>query len=343
MALYLVTGGAGFIGSNIADHLVKRGDLVRVLDNFTTGKRKNIAHLLKGENFSLVEGDIRDLEVVKKSVSGCDFVLHQAAVPSVPRSIEDPITSNEVNVGGTLNVLVAARDEGVKRVVFASSSSVYGNQGNPEGTSQRERDKSLDGNQEQTSKKEDLTPEPLSPYAITKLTGEHYCKIFSQIYGLQTVMLRYFNIFGPRQDPLSEYAAVIARFILAMLDGRAPTIFGDGEQRRDFTYIENVVKANLKACEAKGCAGRVVNIGCGRAYSINELAKRINQVLQTEIEPVYDEPRKGDVMYSLADISRAEELLGYRAEVDFFEGLKRSVQWLQKGGVNPDKPEPDSS
>ncbi len=343
MALYLVTGGAGFIGSNIADYLVKRGDLVRVLDNFTTGKRKNIAHLLKGENFSLVEGDIRDLEVVKKSVSGCDFVLHQAAVPSVPRSIEDPITSNEVNVGGTLNVLVASRDEGVKRVVFASSSSVYGNQGNPEGTSQRKSDKSLDGNQEQTSKKEDLTPEPLSPYAITKLTGEHYCKVFSQIYGLQTVMLRYFNIFGPRQDPLSEYAAVIPRFILAMLDGRAPTIFGDGEQRRDFTYIENVVKANLKACEAKECTGRVVNIGCGRAYSINELAKRINQVLHTEIEPVYDEPRKGDVMYSLADITRAEELLGYRAEVDFFEGLKRSVQWLQKGSVNPDKPEPDSS
>jgi nucleoside-diphosphate-sugar epimerase len=232
-------------------------------------------------------------------------------------------------VGGTLNVLIASRDGGVKRVVFASSSSVYGNQGNPEGTQLEERDKPLDKSQGLPSKKEDLTPEPLSPYAITKLAGEHYCGVFNQIYGLETVMLRYFNIFGPRQDPASQYAAVIPRFILAMLDGRAPTIFGSGEQCRDFTFIENVIQANLKACEKKECEGQAINIGCGLSYSINELAEKIKELLHTEIQPVHDEPRKGDVMYSLADITRAKELLGYRPEVDFFEGLKRSVQWLK--------------
>ncbi len=329
MALYLVTGGAGFIGSNIADYLVKRGDRVRVLDNFSTGKRRNIAHLLEEDNFALMEGDVRDLETVKMAVSGCDFVLHQAAVPSVPRSIEDPITSNEVNVGGTLNCLIASRDKGVKRVIFASSSSVYGNQGNTGGSFQAKQNESIDRGLAAAPKKEDLVTEPLSPYAITKLTGEHYCRVFNQIYGIQTIVLRYFNIFGPRQDPLSEYAAVIPRFILAMLERKTPTIYGDGEQCRDFTYIENVVQANLKACEAKRAEGRIINIGCGRAYSINALVEMLNELMHTEIQPLYDKPREGDVRSSLADITMAKDLLGYRPEVDFFEGLRRSMEWLR--------------
>jgi UDP-glucose 4-epimerase len=326
MAKYLVTGGAGFIGSNIVTHLIKMGEWVRVLDNFSTGKRENLAHMDGNERLQVIEGDIRDIDIVKEAVSGCDFVLHQAAIPSVQRSIDDPITSNEVNVSGIINILIACRDEGVKRLVFASSSSVYGDQN---GNSPiRSMEAGIDTGL--LPKKEDLLPNPLSPYGITKLAGEYYCKVFYAIYGLETVILRYFNVFGPRQDPYSEYSAVIPRFILAMLEGRPPVIYGDGEQSRDFTYVDNVIQANIKACHARGVAGRVINIGCGQSYSINELAKRLNEILKTAIKPIHAMPRKGDVRFSRADISLARELLDYRPEVDFVEGLRRSMEWFKE-------------
>lgn len=324
--MYLVTGGAGFIGSNIVTRLIEMGESVRVLDNFSTGKKENLAHLDGNQRLRVIQGDIRDMEIVKKAVSGCDFVLHQAAIPSVQRSIEDPIQSTEVNISGTINVLIACRDEKVKRVVFASSSSVYGDQ-DVEKSNDSKGTNSTGG---LSPKREDLKPNPISPYGITKLTGEHYCRVFHQIYGLETVVLRYFNVFGPRQDPRSEYAAVVPRFIMAMLEGRPPVIYGDGEQRRDFTYVDNVVQANLRACHAKGIAGMIINIGCGRSYSINELAERLKELKNTSIEPVHDLPRKGDVRFSQADITLAKELLNYSPDVDFSEGLRRSLEWFEK-------------
>jgi len=308
LALYLVTGGAGFIGSNISVELVKRGEKVRILDNFSTGKRENIAKLKGG--MELIEGDLRELEIVEKAMVGVDFVLHQGALPSVERSIKNPLTTNRVNILGTLNVLLAALRLGVKRVVYASSSSVY-------------------GDTPTLPKKEGMKTTPQSPYAVTKLIGEEYCRIYYSIYGLETVCLRYFNVFGPRQDPGSQYAAVIPKFITLMLRGKSPPIFGDGEQSRDFTFIDNVVEANLQACTAKGAPGKVFNIACGKNVTINELVHRLNRILQTKTEPAYQSPRKGDVKYSLADISQARKILQYSPAIGFDEGLVKTVQWFR--------------
>jgi len=308
LALYLVTGGAGFIGSNICQELVKKGERVRILDDFSTGKRENIVGFQ--DNVELIEGDLRDREIVKRAMLGVDFVLHQGALPSVERSIRDPLTTTRVNVLGTLNVLLAAREAKVKRVVYASSSSVY-------------------GDTPTLPKKEAMKANPQSPYAVTKLIGEEYCRICYSIHGLETVCLRYFNVFGPRQDPGSQYAAVIPKFITLMLKAKSPPIYGDGEQSRDFTFIYDVVEANLQACEAKEAPGEVLNIACGNRITINELVERLNKILQTRIEPTYESPRKGDVRHSLADISQARETLHYSPQIGFEEGLERTVQWFK--------------
>ena len=309
MAVYLVTGGVGFIGSHLVEELVKRGEQVRVLDNFSTGKRENLSDLQ--EKIELVEGDIRSYHIVHEVVQGVDFVLHQGALPSVPRSINDPITTNEVNVGGTLNILDAARDAGVKRVVYASSSSVYG------------ANKAL-------PKREDMIPQPISPYAVAKLTGEKYCHVFSRTYGLETVALRYFNVFGPRQDPQSQYSAVIPRFVVGMMEGQELTIHGDGTQSRDFTYVSNVVEANLLAVQAEGVSGEAFNLACGASMSLNEVVEKIAQTLDCEANVVYGPPRSGDVARSQADISRAGKYLGYEPLVEAREGLERVVLWFRQ-------------
>lgn len=301
MTRYLVTGGAGFIGSNIVEELLKKGEFVRVLDNFSTGRRSNLEPFKN--DIDLIEGDIRSYHVVQKACQGIDFVLHQAALPSVPRSIFDPITSNEVNVNGTLNILHAAKECKVKRVIYASSSSVYGD--NPK-----------------SPKSEDFTPNPKSPYAVSKLTGEYYCKVFYQIYGLETVSLRYFNVFGLRQDPNSQYAAVIPKFLKMLKNGQSPTINGDGTQSRDFTFVKNNVEANIIACTAPNAAGKVFNIACGESYSLNQLVEMLNTILGTNIEPIYGPERSGDVKHSLADIQKAKEDLNYRPLIMFKEGLK---------------------
>lgn len=308
MANYLVTGGAGFIGSNIVARLVEEKENVRVLDNFSTGKMANLKPLLN--QIELIEGDLREAKKVKEAVKGIDYCLHQAALPSVARSIEDPFSCNEVNITGTLNLLLACRNEGIKRVVYASSSSVY-------------------GNTPILPKQEDMPTSPLSPYAVAKLTGEQYCKIFYSLYGLETVVLRYFNVFGPNQDPASEYAAVIPKFITSMLKGNKPTIFGDGEQSRDFSYIDNVVEANLLAAHTQKGLGQAYNIACGARYTLNDLVEAINQILDTKIEPIYAEPRPGDVRHSLADISKAKEYLGYEPQVSFVQGLKKTIEWYR--------------
>lgn len=304
MKRYLVTGGAGFIGSHIAEELMERGHKVRIVDNFLTGKRENIASFL--DKIELIKGDIRDFNLCKRASDGVDFVLHQAALPSVPRSIEDPLTTNEINVKGTLNLLLASRDAGVKKFVFASSSSVY-------------------GDDQRLPKKEGEKGAPLSPYAISKLVGEMYCRVFSQLYSLSTVCLRYFNIFGPRQDPYSQYSAVIPNFINKMVKGESPTIFGDGEQSRDFTYVANVVEANKLAVEAKDVSGEILNIACGERTTVNSLVIEINQILKKDIKAIYDKLRPGDVMHSYADISEAENVLKYKPLVSFTEGLKRTI------------------
>ncbi len=304
--LYLVTGGAGFIGSHIVEELVRRGEQVRVLDNLSTGRRENIAPFV--EQIELLVGDLCEIGVVRRAVEGVDYVLHQGALPSVPRSVANPIASNAANVVGTLNLLVAARDAGVKRVVYASSSSVYGD--TPE-----------------LPKVETMKPAPRSPYAVSKLAAEHYCRVFTQVYGLETVSLRYFNVFGPRQDPHSQYAAVIPIFINALLKGRAPVIYGDGRQSRDFTYVANNVAANLLACTAPGAAGQVFNIACGKRYDLLQLLELLRKYTGVEIAPLHDAPRPGDVRHSLADISRAAEVLGYHPVVGFEEGLRRTVEW----------------
>ncbi len=309
MASYLVTGGAGFIGSNICRELVRREESVRILDDFSTGKRENIVGFK--DNVELIEGDIRDLEIVKRAMRGVDFVLHQAALPSVERSVKDPLTTTRVNVLGTLNVLLAASEAKVKRVIYASSSSVY-------------------GDTPALPKKEETKANPQSPYAVTKLLGEEYCRIYYSIYGLETVCLRYFNVFGPRQDPGSQYAAVIPKFITLMLQGKAPPIYGDGEQSRDFSFIDNVVEANLQACKAKEAPGKVLNVACGKRVTINELVKKLNKILHAKIEPTYGNPRKGDVRHSLADISLARKILHYSPEIEFPKGLEMTVQWFQK-------------
>lgn len=313
MARYLVTGGAGFIGSHIAERLVERGDSVVVLDNLSTGKAENLAGFR--DRITFIEGDLRDLDTVKGACGGVDYVLHQGALASVPRSIADPMASNEVNVNGTLNLLAAARDAGVKRVVYAGSSSVY-------------------GDTPTLPKQEDMPANPLSPYAISKYAGEMYCQVFTRLYDTEAVVLRYFNVFGPRQDPTSQYAAVIPLFVTALRRGEAPHVFGDGEQSRDFTYVANVVEANLLACEASEAAGQVINVACGDRITINELIKVMQQLLEVDTKPVYDQPRPGDVKHSMADITRARDLLGYGVVVPLEEGLRRTVEWfVQDAGV----------
>ena len=307
MAHYLVTGGCGFIGSHLVEALLQKGERVRVFDNRSTGKAKNIAHVK--DQIEFVDGDLRELDAVHQAVAGVDYVLHQGARPSVARSVADPILSNNVNINGTLNLLVAARDAGVKRVVYAASSSAY-------------------GNIPTLPRSETLSPQPASPYAITKYVGECYCRVFTQVFGLETVALRYFNIFGPRQDPTSQYSAVIPKFIYAYLHGNSPAIEGDGEQSRDFTYIANAVHANLLACHAEGVAGEVFNIGCGQQTSINKLASLIGEMMETDAKPVYGSSRPGDVRHSRADIRKAQQLLGYEPKVELKTGLRRTIDWF---------------
>ena len=309
MAKYIITGGAGFIGSNIAQKLVTMGNIVKVIDNLSTGNLNNLAEVR--DNIEFIEGDIKDLNLLKKEFKGFDYVLHQAALCSVPRSINDPISSNTSNIDGTLNVLVAARDNSLKRVVYASSSSVY-------------------GNALSEYKSEDLPVNPLSPYALTKLTGETYTRLFYKIYGLETICLRYFNVFGPHQDPSSQYSAVIPKFISMMIKGESPIILGDGTQSRDFTYVQNNVQANILAATAAQGAGEAINIACGQSISLNELVNLINQELGTNIKPVYQDERAGDIKHSKADISKAKKILNYEAKFDFLSGLKETIQWYKK-------------
>lgn len=312
MADYLVTGGAGFIGSNIVEELVKRGERVRVLDNFATGREENIAGLRDQVDF--IEGDIRDTDTVNRAVDGVRFVIHQAALASVPRSIADPTSNNQVNVQGTLNLLEAAQRHGVERFVYASSSSVY-------------------GDSEQLPKVETMTPNPKSPYAVAKLAGEHYCRVFSDLHGLTTVSLRYFNVFGPRQDPNSQYSAVIPIFVKSLASGQPPTIFGDGEQSRDFTFVSNVVRVNLLCCEANISGARVYNVACGARYTLNELYERLCSELDVSIKAAYGPPRPGDVKHSMAAIDRIASEVGYAPDVTFEEGIERTVRWYQETGL----------
>ena len=307
MSHYLVTGGAGFIGSHLAEELVRRGEQVRVVDSLITGKRDNLAHLPQVE---FLEGDLADLEVAHRAVAGVDYVLHQAAIPSVPRSVQDPITSNRANIDAALNVLVAARDAKVKRLVYAGSSSAY-------------------GNTPTLPKVETMAPAPLSPYALQKLVAEQYCQMFTQLYGLETVTTRYFNVFGPRQDPSSAYSGVISLFISALCEGRAPMIYGDGEQTRDFTYVGNVVDGVLRACHAEAVSGEVINVATGGRISLNQLFQVVRSLTGAKMEPTYDAPRAGDVKDSQADISKAHRLLGYAPIVSFEEGLDRTVAWYR--------------
>ena len=313
MSTILVTGGAGFIGSNIVEELLLRGEKVRVLDNLSTGKRENIKNLTNNSDFEFIEGDIRSYHIVLDAVVGIDFILHQAALPSVPRSVKDPINTNDVNVGGTLNILDAARRANVKRVVFASSSSVY-------------------GNSPTLPKVETMVVNPLSPYANSKLAGEYYCRIFSRIYGLETVILRYFNVFGLRQDPTSQYSAVIPKFISAMSKGESPTIYGDGLQSRDFTYIANVVSANILACTAEDAIGEVFNVACGHSYSLVDLVNGINKILEKDIKPIFAKEQVGDVKHSLANITKAKEILRYEPLVSFENGLKEFLKQCIRDG-----------
>jgi nucleoside-diphosphate-sugar epimerase len=310
----LVTGGAGFIGANLVEELLAGGHEVRVLDNFSTGHRHNLSRVEDG--VELIEGDLRSYERVHHAVRGCEVVFHQGALPSVPRSVQDPITTSEINVGGTLNVLLTARDERVRRVVFAFSSSIYGDAPGFPRTEQQ-------------------APKPLAPYAVSKLAAEQYCRVFARVYGLETVSLRYFNVFGKHQDPASQYSAVIPRFITAMRDGRAPTIYGSGEQSRDFTHVDDVVAANLLAMKAPAATGGVFNIGCGTHHSLNELVVRLNRLLDSNIEAIHVPPRPGDVERSWADIGLARDILGYEPGVDFEQGLQRALEAYSRYRATP--------
>ena len=305
---YVITGGAGFIGSHIAEHLLRDGHTVRIVDNFSTGKRENLDVLPPG--FELFEASVTDKAALDEAFAGADYVLHQAALPSVPRSIDDPLTTHEYNVTGTLNVLLAARDAGVKRVAYAASSSAYGD---------------IAGEY----KVETMAPRPLSPYGVSKLAGEYYCQAFTEVYGLETVALRYFNVFGPRQDETSQYAAVIPRFLAAMLRGEPPTIYGDGEQSRDFTYIDNVVHGNLLALRAPRAAGKMMNLATGGRISLLDLVDKLNRVLGTHFKPIHEPGRVGDIKHSRADVTRAGELLGFEPVVEFDEGLARTAAWFR--------------
>jgi nucleoside-diphosphate-sugar epimerase len=307
MAHYLVTGGAGFIGSHLVEELVRRGQRVRVADSLITGKRSNLDHIAGVE---FLEGDLADPEFAVRAAQDVDYVLHQAAIPSVPRSVNDPIASNRANVDATLNVLVAARDAGVRRVVFAGSSSAY-------------------GNSPTLPKHEDMPARPLSPYALQKVVGEQYLQMFTTLYGLETVSIRYFNVFGPRQDPSSPYSGVISVFATALLEGRAPTIYGDGGQTRDFTYVANVVDGVLRACDAPKASGEVINVATGGRISLNELFEAMRRLIGGDVKPVYADARAGDVRDSQADITKARRLLGYSPSVSFEDGLRATVQWYR--------------
>jgi UDP-glucose 4-epimerase len=310
MTDYLITGGAGFIGSNIAEHIVKTGKSVRVFDNFLTGKRENLRTF--EEHAEIIEGDLRNPDDVRRAVTGVRYVLHLAALPSVPRSIAEPLLSHDINVTGTLNLLIAARDAGCQRVVFTSSSSIY-------------------GDSPTLPKHEEMPGAPISPYGAHKFTGEIYARLFWQLYGLETVALRYFNVFGPRQDPRSEYAAVIPKFITAILADRPPTIFGDGTQSRDFSYIDNVVDANLAACVAgKAALGEAFNIACGGRITLLELVGTINAALGKHVQPKLDPPRSGDILHSQADVSKAGKLLNWTPHVSFRDGIEKTIAWYRQ-------------
>lgn len=308
MTKYLVTGGAGFIGSHLTTALVKRGEAVRVLDNFATGKRENLDPIIK--QIELVEGDLRNPDDCLRACSGIDIIFHEGAVPSVPKSVQDPVTSHQANIDGTFNLLEAARISKCRRIVFAASSSAY-------------------GDAVALPKREDQLPVPLSPYGVQKLAGEMYLKAYYECFGLETISLRYFNVFGPRQDPKSQYAAAIPAFVTSILADRSPIVYGDGEQTRDFTYIDNVVHANLMASEAPKICGQCVNIACGDRISINRIIARINECLGKNVPIRYEPTRAGDVKHSLADISLAKQIIGYEPQISFDEGLKRSIDWYK--------------
>jgi nucleoside-diphosphate-sugar epimerase len=313
MAVYVVTGGAGFIGSHIVEELLRRNETVKIIDNFSTGKRENINGFHKAE---VVETDISNSPILAQVLKGVDYVIHQAAIPSVPKSIIDPVSAHQANVNGTLQLLIAARDARVKRVVYASSSSLY-------------------GDSPTLPKHEGMIPNPLSPYGAQKLFAEIYCQVFTKAYGLETVSLRYFNVFGPRQDATSQYSGVLALFIPAVLESRRPTIYGDGEQSRDFTYVKNVVEANLLACKASDVAGQVFNVACGDRITVNSMLQQINQITGKDIAPIYGDSRPGDIKHSQADITRARNLLGYDPKVSFEEGLRHTIEWYRENLRRP--------
>jgi nucleoside-diphosphate-sugar epimerase len=307
VASYLVTGGAGFIGSHLAEELLRRGHTVRIVDSLITGKRRNLDHLTGAE---FIEGDLAEFSVCQRAVDGMEYVLHQAAIPSVPRSVKDPLTSNRANIDASVNVLVAARDAGVKRLVYAGSSSAY-------------------GDTPTLPKREDMPTKPLSPYALQKLVSEQYCQMFTRLYGFETVTIRYFNVFGPRQDPGSPYSGVISLFTTALLAGRQPLVYGDGEQTRDFTYVSNVVDGVLRASDAPKAGGEVINVATGGRISLNELLRTMNRILGTHTQAIYLDVRAGDVKDSQADIARAKELLGYVPLIGLEEGLTHTIDWCR--------------
>ena len=309
MAVYVVTGGAGFIGSHIVEELLRRNETVRVIDNFSTGKWENVEPFEGGAE--IIEADIAEGKNLPRFLKGADFVIHQAAIPSVPKSILDPVRSHHANVNGTLQLLNASREANVKRIVYASSSSVY-------------------GDSPTLPKHEGMMPNPLSPYGAQKLFAEIYCQVFSRAYGLETVSLRYFNVFGPRQDSTSQYSGVLALFIPAVLQNKRPTIYGDGLQSRDFTYVQNVVEANLLACTLPGVAGQVFNVACGDRITVNSMLQQINKITGKDIVPIYADPRPGDIKHSQADITRAKEHLEYQPKISFEEGLRNTIGWYRK-------------
>ncbi|MGQ9650578.1 MAG: SDR family oxidoreductase [Phycisphaerae bacterium] len=309
MTMYLVTGGGGFIGSHIVHRLVADRQKVRVLDNFSTGKRANLAAVSK--DIEILEGDLRSMDDCRKACQGVEIIFHQGALPSVPKSVADPRSSHDCNINGTFNILMAARDCGCRRVIYAASSSAY-------------------GDQLESPKRESMRPAPLSPYAVNKLVGEYYLKAFHLCYGLETISLRYFNVFGPRQDPKSQYAAAIPAFVTAILNDKPPTVYGDGEQTRDFTYIDNVVHANVLAAKAPRLSGEVINIACAESVSVNRTIRLINELLGKDVKPIYTDVRPGDVKHSLADISLAREIIGFEPVVKFDEGLRRAIEWYRE-------------
>jgi len=309
MERFLVTGGAGFIGSNICKELVSQGCFVRVIDNLLTGKKSNLEDFI--DKIEFIEADMGDENIARTAMKGIDVVLHQGALPSVPRSVDDPAATHKHCVDATFTLLLAARDAGIKRFVYASSSSAY-------------------GDTPTLPKVETMPPMPLSPYAVGKLVGEYYCSVFYEVFGLETISLRYFNVFGPHQDPTSQYAAAIPAFVTAILKDKPPTVFGDGLQSRDFTYIDNVVDANLLAARAEHTGGEVLNIACGQAVTVNETIDIINELLGKSIKPIYDPPRPGDVKHSLADITLAEKLLSYKPAISFKQGLQKAITWYRE-------------